>query len=40
MSLKLATSRSVTTNPISVGMNLPPTFCTYCRSWMVLMIAE
>ena len=21
-------------------MNFPPIFCTYCRSWMVLMIAE
>ncbi len=39
MSLKFSTSRSVTTKPISVGMNFPPIFCTYCRSWMVLMMA-
>ena len=39
MSRKFSTSRSVTTRPISVGENLPPSFCTYCRSWMVLRMA-
>ena len=34
-SSKLSTSRSVTTMPSSVGWNLPPSFLTYSRSWMV-----
>src|SRR6266550_2493318 len=38
MSLKFSTSRSVTTKPISVGVNFPPIFVAYCRSWMVLKI--
>jgi len=30
--------RSVTTSPVSVGVNLPPSFCTYWRSTIVEII--